>query len=143
MTRTNAKNARTARKPLVAGLAVALAVAGALALGAPRPAMANDGSAPCACAQQAAHFEGEKVTIQPGAGGPVYATWHQVPNGRWSAVFWTNNWTRVNAYPEAGGWSFWVNDGGESVEVTRTPTEGPAPQGSPSHWQESFGIRRY
>jgi len=137
------KTAKTARKSVVAGLALALAIGGAVAVSAPRRAMANDGTE--AAVQQAGHWEGERVTIQPDTGGPVYAEWHQV-GGRWAATFWTYNWTRVYAYPSSSadcGWTFWVSDGGNSVQVVRTPDEGVGPQGTASHWREIDGIARY
>ena len=134
-------SARTARKSVVAGLACALALVGAVAVSAPRHAIANDGTE--AAVQYAQHHEGEKVTIYPDAGGPVYAEWHMV-GGRWAATFWTYNWTRVYAYPASGGgWTFWVSDGGNSVQVVRTPDEGVGPQGTASHWREIDGIARY
>lgn len=138
----NTKSARIARKSIVAGLACALAFAGAIAVSAPKPALANDGTE--VATQQASHYEGEKVTIYPGEGGPVYAEWHQV-RGQWAATFLTYNWTTVYAYPASTdcGWTFWVNDGGKSIQVVRTPDEAPGPQGTNSHWREIYGIARY
>ncbi len=140
MTKTAKTTASTARKSVAAALALALAIGGAVAVSAPRHALANDGTE--AAVQYAEHYEGENVTIYPGEGGPVYAEWHQV-GGRWAATFWTYNWTRVYAYPSGGGWTFWVNDGGNSVQVVRTAEEGVGPQGTSSHWREIYGIARY
>ena len=138
---TKTTNTSVARKSVVAGLACALAIVGAVSMGAPKAAIANDGTE--AYNRDAGHYEGEKVTIYPGTGGPVYAEWHQV-GGRWAATFWTYNWTRVYAYPSSGGgWTFWVSDGGNSIQVVRTPDEGVGPQGTASHWREIDGIARY
>jgi hypothetical protein len=138
---TKTTKTSVARKSIVAGLACALAIVGAVSAGAPKAAIANDGTE--AAVQYAGHYEGEKVTIYPDTGGPVYAEWHMV-GGRWAATFWTYNWTRVYAYPASGGgWTFWVSDGGNSVQVVRTPDEGVGPQGTASHWREAYGIARY
>ena len=138
---TKTTNTSVARKSIVAGLACALAIVGAVSMGAPRHAIANDGTE--AAVQYDGHWEGEKVTIYPETGGPVYAEWHMV-GGRWAATFWTYNWTRVYAYPSSGGgWTFWVSDGGNSIQVVRTPDEGVGPQGTASHWREIDGIARY
>jgi hypothetical protein len=140
---TKTTKTSTARKSIVAGLACALALAGAVAASAPKPALANDGTVALAQKARASHWEGEKVTIYPGTGGPVYAEWHKV-GGRWAATFYTYNWTRVCAYPSSdGGWNFWVNDGGRSIRVVRTPDERIGPKGTNSHWREADGIARY
>ena len=141
---TTAAKTTTARKSLVLGFVAALAVTGALVGGIGRPALANDGTpeAMGAYNQDAGgHYEGEKVTISPGIGNDVYAEWHYV-DGEWVATFLTYNYNQVTARPSGGGWTFWVNDGGRTIQVVRTAEEG-AGVNTLSHWREVDGIGRY
>ena len=135
----------------VATVATACAVALAATLGAAAlatPALANDGTEQAMGYADAGapHYEGERVTIGDDWGQPVYAEWHRGDSGRWWAMFWTYNYTRVYAEPAAAGcgWAFHAyGRDGSWVTLYRTEESSSygqvGPQGVSSHWQDGDG----
>lgn len=137
-------------KTTAAALAFAITGSSILGLVAPTTAYANDGLAAnasyAAAAKKAAHYEGEAVTINTNYNQPVYAEWHRGSSGKWWAMFWTNNGTKIYAEPAASGsgWVFHAYDKkGNFVNVVRceeSSTHGLyGPKGVSSHWRSADG----
>lgn len=148
MTKFN-EAAKYARTKVIA-TTLALAVVGTSVLGiaaAPTTALANDGLNPRDSVTYKAvesHHEGDKVTIGDDWGTPVYAEWHRGASGKWWAMFYTYNYTKVYAEPTAAGcgWAFHAYDkDGNFVTIYRceeSSTHGLyGPQGVSSHWSNA------
>lgn len=142
---TTKKTARTAR---VAACGLALALALAAAAIAPATALANDGYGyQPAQAAQAAHYEGQKVTIGEDWAQPVYAEWHQGDSGQWWATFLTYNGATIYAQPAPAGcgWSFHAYDKDGNFQTVFRCEESAAhglfgKEGVSSHWQDDNGT---
>lgn len=81
------------------------------------------------------HTEGESVTIY----GSIYAEWHKI-DSKWYATFITYNNTKILATPAGGGWNFYAQVNGKSVQVVYSDQESSAkgevgPAGVSSHWK--------
>jgi len=147
-------------KAIATVFSLTLGLSGVASMLTPTTAYANDGLNPRdsitytqtatqntqTTTQKAAHYEGQKVTIGEDWGQPVWAEWHRGDSGKWWAMFWTYNNTKVYAEPAAAGcgWSFHAYDkDGNFVTIYRceeSSTHGLyGSQGVSSHWTNADG----
>ena len=137
MTNTNANATRRPARTVAAGLVAALALSSTL--GAVAPKKAHAATATRAAATQAAtHRNGDQVILKL-SGRTIYANWYKV-NGKWWAVFATNNGTKMYGEKVNGSWKIYAVKGSKLTPAVCTTYESTkvgqlGPQKKSSHFK--------